>query len=275
MLAEIYVFINYHTAFLYTVLFRSEYFFIDNWSLIHLVSGIILMAFLAHKKCRQPFAVLLVMLFSWECIEMSFIYFAVNVFSPEILQDQFTDIVVGFAGGLLIWFFLSWKEKGFFKRWLRTTSISPVEICVSCVMSFVWVSFYGYKYNVPFFNSPLINWLAFLLWSVGLLATIQAYKVFKGVIQNRWLNISLTWLAYFSSLLLVEYLGYYVFEIRLVTTEGPLIFGIIHGTVTLKVYYLIAGVCAVASSTALKKALSSDNFSQSDKNDSENESKNV
>jgi hypothetical protein len=56
-------------------------------------------------------------------------------------------------------------------------------------------------------------------------------------------------------LLLIEYLGYYVLRIRQVTTEGPLLFGLIHGTVSLKIYYIFAGVCAVAVNGAFKKAL--------------------
>jgi hypothetical protein len=52
-------------------------------------------------------------------------------------------------------------------------------------------------------------------------------------------------MVYFSVLLVIEYFGYYIFGIREMTSEKPLCFGLIHGTLTLKIYYLLAGIAAI------------------------------
>jgi hypothetical protein len=115
------------------------------------------------------------------------------------------------------------------------------------------VESYGYTYNVSFLNSPVINWWAFVLWSSGLFATLRVYRIFNQVVEHFLVKIALTWLTYFSSILIIEYVGYFVLEIRQVTSEGPLLFGLIHGTVILKLFYVIAGICAVILSRALEK----------------------
>ncbi|MGA3083991.1 MAG: hypothetical protein ABSE95_04290 [Thermodesulfobacteriota bacterium] len=129
-----------------------------------------------------------------------------------------------------------------------------VELFVSCLISFFWVGFYHYHYNISFFNSRVINWWAFLLWSSGLFITNRFYHLLKLIVRMVWVRIVLLWLAYFSILLLVEYLGYYVIGIREMTSEKPLLFGLIHGTIVLKIYYLIAGIVAIFLSGILKKA---------------------
>ncbi len=54
------------------------------------------------------------------------------------------------------------------------------------------------------------------------------------------LQIIAGWLFYFAVLLVVEYMGYYVLQIReaSATAGDDLIWGLIHGTVVLHIYYL-------------------------------------
>lgn len=101
MLAQVYHFILSAFAPLYTVIYRADFFFIDFWSFNHFGSGFILMVFLMRKETRHPVALLLALLFCYECVEIAFPYFAVHIFKPEIIPDQFTDIVIGLLGGLL------------------------------------------------------------------------------------------------------------------------------------------------------------------------------
>jgi hypothetical protein len=255
VLESLYYLINHVTAPLYTEIYKGAYFFIDYWSFNHFVSGLLIVFFWCHRRNRHPFVILGIVLFSWEFLEISFIYLAVHVFKPETLPDQFTDILVGFAGGLSGW--LLWRHREHVNP-LNLHRKHPAlgrELFVSCAMSFCWVGAYGYVYNVSYFNSPVINWYAFLLWSGGLFVTILFYRFFSHRVRPVWTRVVLTWLTYFSLLLLIEYLGYYVLKIRQVTTEGPLLFGLIHGTVALKIYYIIAGVCAVAVSGFIKRVL--------------------
>ncbi|MBA4417860.1 MAG: hypothetical protein C0392_08120 [Syntrophus sp. (in: bacteria)] len=120
-----------------------------------------------------------------------------------------------------------------------------MELILSAVISFIWVGSYGYTYNIDYFNSSPVNWLAFLLWAWGLFFTIQIYRFFGRYLKSLWLSLTLTWLVYFTGLLVIEYIGYYVLTIRQITPEGPLLFGLIHGPMVLKVYYIIAGISAV------------------------------
>jgi hypothetical protein len=129
------------------------------------------------------------------------------------------------------------------------------EAILSFTMSLLWVGFYGYTYNDPFYNSSPVNWLALLLWTSGLFLTLRFYRIVTRHVKNPWLSIFFTWLAYFASLLLVEHIGYNVLAIRQVTSERPLVLGLIHGTITLKLYYITAGMIAILLSHVLEKNL--------------------
>ncbi len=256
MLKSIYTYINSLTAPLYTVIAKTDYFFIDYWSFIHFLNGLLIVFFLNRIRSRHTFPILLAILLGWEIIEISFIYLSIAVFDPETLPDQFTDLIIGLSGGLCVWHVPMLREKFFSAfRSLRLPPLTTMEIGIACTMSCLWVGFYGYRYNVPFFNSPLINWLAFILWSIGLVTTIRVYKLLGNILMPPWQRILATWFIYFTGLLVLEYCGYYVFEIQQVTNERPLMFGLIHGTATLKFYYVVAGVCAVGLNGFLEKIL--------------------
>jgi hypothetical protein len=114
------------------------------------------------------------------------------------------------------------------------------DFTVPCVVSFLWVSYYGYTYNASILNSPVINWYAFTLWSLGLMGTLKVYKCLSAKMSSWGTSMLITWLIYFSSLLIIEYFGYNILKIRLVTSESPLILGLIHGRTPLKIFYIIA-----------------------------------
>lgn len=255
MLEQIYNFINYHTVFLYTMIYENGYLFFDFWSVNHIISGFLIMSCLIKRRYQNPFGILLVLLFAWEATEMTFIYFAVNIFRTEILPDQVTDIVVGLVGGAIAWYYLGYRGKNYLNRQFKSNNLSFIDISIACGVSFYWVGYHGYKYNIPYLNSPVINWLALILWSAGLICNMMIYKYMRQAIKSKWLGLGLTWLTYFVLLLLVEFIGYDVLGIRQITEEKPLIFGLIHGTSTLKIYYLVAGVGTLALSKLVKKAL--------------------
>jgi hypothetical protein len=120
-----------------------------------------------------------------------------------------------------------------------------IEFLVAALLSFVWVAYYHYNYNMAFLNSRFINWFAFSLWTAGLFVTLRFYQWLKIKIKNLGLRLVVFWVAYFTTLLVIEYSGYNIFKIRAMTSEPALCFGLIHGTPILKVYYLIAGLIAV------------------------------
>lgn len=251
-LASFYHLIVSHTDGLYTVVFTSRFFFLDLWSCIHFASGAAIMAALRAVRCSRPFGVLLVILFLYEVLELSFTYLAVNLFRPEILPDQVTDVVVGLVGGGLMWVVAKLQVQRVvgdqLRRWLPTA----VELSVAVVMSGIWVASYGYCYNVPLLNSPAINWWAFLLWSLGLFATIKVFKHVRKAVGSGVLASLITWLLYLLGLFVVEFIGYRLMGIHEQTNEGPFLFGLIHGSQVLKAYYVTAGVLVMALHTALE-----------------------
>jgi hypothetical protein len=111
MLKEVYYLVNHYTAFCYKVIYKSDYFLIDYWSFLHVFNGLWVVFVSYYKRYRHPFLILGLALFSWEFLEISFIYLSAHIFKPETIPDQFTDIIVGFIGGLLGWLLWGYKEK--------------------------------------------------------------------------------------------------------------------------------------------------------------------
>jgi hypothetical protein len=106
MTERLYHLIHLYTAPLYTSLYHSTWFFIDYWSFIHLVSGLLIVCCAGHLRLRHPWRTLGIILVSWEILEIFFIYIAVRIFKPENIPDQITDILIGLLGGYIGFLFL-------------------------------------------------------------------------------------------------------------------------------------------------------------------------
>lgn len=124
----------------------------------------------------------------------------------------------------------------------RTTAADKsISVLASLLLSMIWVGSYHYRYNVAAFNTYGINIWALFLWVLTGYITLQLHFFVKGRIRKPILYMPVTWAAYFAGLLLFEYIGYYVLHIR-EQSAGPrdaLVFGVIHGSATLHVYYLV------------------------------------
>ncbi|AEB08364.1 hypothetical protein Desac_0478 [Desulfobacca acetoxidans DSM 11109] len=257
MLKGLYYLIQSTTEPFYTVIWQTRYFFIDYWSLVHFANGFIIMLILQNMKVRRPSVMLTFLLLLWEIVELWFVYAAIDVFRPEIIPDQFTDLIIGLLGGLAR-LKVSCRQKATRWRLGGVYQFSPdmlAELAVAVGMACIWVTYYDYTYNVPFFNSPGLNWFACTLWSLWLFFILCVYNFWHYLLNSTLMSLAATWLVYFPLLLLFEGIGYYILEIRLVTTESPLMFGLIHGTPTLKGFYLIACFLAVFLSYAFKAAI--------------------
>jgi len=253
MSREFYYLVLRKTAFLYTFVVQTPYFFLDLWSIVHFVSGAALGLLLAARRIRRPFLVLLVILVGYELVEVALTFLAIRVFLPEVLPDQVTDVWVGMLGGLAGW---SLVRRGCAagKRvpaW-RPAPFLP-DLSVAVTVSAVWVAFYGYSYNVEFFNSPVINWWAFLWWSGGLLGVLRFFDWLRGAVSPPWMAIPATWAAYVATLVTVEHVGYAVVGIREVRGGGPLVFDVIHGTPAMKLYYAVAGLVTIGIASGVQR----------------------
>jgi hypothetical protein len=131
-------------------------------------------------------------------------------------------------------------------------SVLP-DFSLAFLISLVWVTLYGYRYNIPFFNSPHVNWFSLTLWTLGLFGTIRTYRFFALKVSRLWVLLIMIWIIFFLGLLAVEFIGYYILGIHLVTSSGPLVFGLIHGTTTLKTYYMTVGPGTVLLTAILEK----------------------
>jgi len=113
-------------------------------------------------------------------------------------------------------------------------------VYVAITYSFVWVGFYGYKYNLPAFNSPGINYTTLIFWFLGSLTVILGFIWFRqlGII----FRVVVTWGLYLLALGIVEYVFFYYLGLQEISKPDsePLVFGIIHGLPILHIFYLAA-----------------------------------
>lgn len=94
--------INKIVEFLGTVVINNNYFYLDYWMFIHLLSGFVLMflmiKFSKEKKWGHNFFILFLFLYLWEIFELIIVEI-----KSEVILDIFYDIVFGMLGGTICW----------------------------------------------------------------------------------------------------------------------------------------------------------------------------
>lgn len=245
---SLYHFILINTAGLYEIIYKFPLFFLDYWSFIHFGSGAFLMLCARAMNVKKVGPVIFLILVAYEILELAFIYLSIHVFRPETLSDQLTDLVVGMlgasvmdqltntAGRSLVMKPLYWLAKGTRRDGMTAAS-----------MACIWVGSYGYHYNVPFLNSPYINWWAMSLWTSGFYAIIFVHKKFRRS-QSIPTAIMATWLLTLTVIFIIEFFGYNILEIRETGGYPPLFLNVIHGTPLLKFCYMVAAPAVIVGS---------------------------
>jgi hypothetical protein len=226
------------TNWLYSKIYQNDYLFFDLWSIVHFWSGLVLYLTLGAFRFRYPFMVLFGILFLYELAEILFIYFAFHLFRPETIKDQVTDMLAGLLGGLLFAGLL-YLAKKYYHRY-KYLVLSAMMVLAASTYAFPWVGFYHYTYDVASYNTGGgMNFYTYLTWTVAGLLILQVFFLFRK--QNLLLRMFNTWLIYFTGLIIFEYITYYLFGIHENSKEvaRPLIFGLIHGTRTMDVFYII------------------------------------
>lgn len=168
VIKEIVLLIRDNTEWLYTTIYQNKIFFIDFWSILHFLSGMLFIALICWISNKKIWLKLLLILLSYEIIEISLYFFSLEIFLPEILKDQVTDIFIGVLGGIFYYYLI----KLYGKRVLSYL----VTIVSAFLVSFIWVGSYGYKYNIEIFNTSGINIWAFILWFCAGLLVLFSYK---------------------------------------------------------------------------------------------------
>jgi len=227
-----------YTSWLYTKIYQNEFFFFDLWSLVHFWNGFMLFFLISSTKTKNPFRTILIILFLYEILEILLAYFVLGIFKPETFKDQFTDMFVGLSGSFTGYLLLSNFS-------LTNPRIAKqlnliIMILSSLTYGFLWVGFYGYTYNISFFNSPGINWYAWSLWFLASFSIIYAFEYIP--VRNRLLRLFIIWASFMTILFILEALGYYWVNLREISNPKatPLVFGIIHGTPVMHFNYIFS-----------------------------------
>jgi hypothetical protein len=262
--------INKNCDWLYVKLFENPIFFFDFWSLVHFWSGGILITIISIKGYRNKWSILFSLLLFYEIVEISMLYFSLNVFLPETIKDQFTDIFVGMSGGYLFdkWLNFYSTNKKQFSNFFQNPD-THIALFTAITIAFDWVGFYRYKYNVSIFNSPGLNYAAFSLWSIGIFSMLVIYNRLS-VRYNKGYSIALLWVIYFAVLCIFEFTLYHIFGFKESGehAHNPLFFNIIHGTAFLHLFYMLCPFTAVAVYTMFKKLFNSAFYNVREANES-------
>lgn len=231
--------IRENTEWLYTSLLYTQFFSLDIWSFVHFWSGMLIFALFTAFRSKKPWLWTVVILALYELVEAGIVVSVFKVFYPEKVFDSLSDLVVGMAGAVLVFAILK-IGKNHNNRQL--TKLWSSLLLASATLSFLWVGFYGYRYNNVVLNSDGINYYAFCCWFVSGTAIIGLYHTLRVKFYKTKLSaILVTWLVYLPSLFTFEYIGYFLLGLK-ETSLGihPLIFDIIHGTHLLYVFYLFS-----------------------------------
>lgn len=243
------------TDWLYVVVYRNGVFFWDLWSFIHLWSGIVLMAAMMRARVRRPVVWLVVLLTGYEFLELVLLVMSIRVFQPEVLLDKLYDVIVGCAGGAVAWWGVPALQRASVRRNgdLVVTATAGGFAAVS--IAFDWVGFYGYTYNVAELNSPGINWWAFTFWAVGLTVFLLTNTLLRRRVPNPAMRLPIIMVGYALGLLALEFAGDAVLGIHESRSAlyPPLLFGLIHGSGVLRVFYGVAGFAAILGQDLMER----------------------
>lgn len=141
---------------------------------------------------------------------------------------MFEAIILGSIALLIYLFFSNKKNRKY--------------IYISAVISFIWVFFSGlYGYRGSNYVVLGLNLFAFFAWTAGLVLVKKMYDFFEFK-KRYWLFA----IFYIASMILLEYIGYNIWNIKL-STHYSGIFGIeaMHMPWWGKTYYLTIGLIFV------------------------------
>ncbi len=122
------------------------------------------------------------------------------------------------------------------------------ELIIAFLISIAWCSYYFYEYNTTNLIIGKINIFPLTCFAFGLVILREIYEKIKG--KHRFIKISF---IYLIGLFLVEYIGYYLLNIRLITSFPSLLdLGIIHAPLIMKLFYIFIGPLYILITDYLK-----------------------
>jgi hypothetical protein len=192
-------FIREFTVWLHQPLLEYGLFYIDLWSLVHFWSGLIIFVGLSALKWEKRWGWLAFFLLAFELVEATIFISIMKMFRPEKLPDCFTDIIVGMAGGYLIYLL--------FEKWKVTSYVSKLFLfwLTAGTLSFLWTGNSGYLFNNPEHNASGFNWWVFVGWMVIGILILYFYDRMRILKYNTLKSIVTTWIAYLVPLLILSF----------------------------------------------------------------------
>lgn len=132
---------------------------------------------------------------------------------------------------IIVYIFLTIKKKHY------------VSLLIAFLISLSWTFYYGYNYKgTNLYLLGKINVFALLAWTAGLMILFQVFLLLQKKFGSKWKALGLSHLVYLALLFPMEWFGYNVLEIQMTSSfHGLFNLELIHGTTTMKVYYVLAG----------------------------------
>jgi hypothetical protein len=91
------------TNLLQTNIINNSIISIDVWSIIHIISGLLIMLLLMKQKRQKPLMILVGLLITWEIFEFTNYQILENTFfEKEAATNVIWDVIVGIGGGTLV-----------------------------------------------------------------------------------------------------------------------------------------------------------------------------
>jgi hypothetical protein len=165
------------THWLYKVIYSNKFFFIDYWTFNHIWSGAFVYIILRAKRIQKVWLVLILILLSYEIVEILFRIFALNLFKPEIIKDQINDIIFGLLGGVLCHYLLKIR-KG--KSWNKFHLRYPLTSFLTAgTISYLYVGFSDVGNESVQEYSGLIKISMFAFIWIAIYYLLQIYELLK------------------------------------------------------------------------------------------------
>jgi hypothetical protein len=156
-------------------------------------------------------------------LSIAFIISLFAVLSSFFLEIKF--ILIIYFSLILILGHIFYKEK------------ITAELIIAFLIALAWTSYYTYKYTTSNLLIEKINLFPLVCWTFGLVLLREFYERMSG--KLKLLRVTILYLIILG---FTEFIGYHLLGIRLNSNfPGLLGLDIIHGPLTLKIFYLTAG----------------------------------
>lgn len=234
---ELMHFIRQFTVWLHTPLCEYGWFYLDLWSIPHFWSGMIIFAGLSALKWKKRWNWLIFFLLAFEVVEAVIFISIMKMFRPEKLPDTFTDIILGVAGGYLVYLlYEKWKLSYRYSRLF-------LFLLTSCTVSFLWTGNYGYIFTDPKLNTPGINWWVLLCWVLVGMLMLYFYEQRRMTGNNNFRALAITWIAYLLPMLILTNIADATKLLaagEVMQVKHKYIIGFFPGDATKALFYLLA-----------------------------------